>query len=411
LILGNHIGVSLDSVRSVFGFPPKITPYNLFEGKYWKDMTPSVRQQVAEGAIDEVESIWKLFGILMQRGFPVEELEVVDSTIKMFTMPELIGDNDVFAKVWQDEVTRKTALMNRLGVTKEELGSNERFISLLRARGIEPEYKPGKPNADGSEKLIPAFAKTDPFMEELQNDEDPEVRALTEARLGAKSTLLQTRAETLGWMASRGPLCVYLRYAGALTSRWSGGDDTNFQNWTNGSEINSAIIAPDGWLLAEPDSSQVECIAHDQIVLTNNGPKAIQTVQLTDRVWDGIEWVAHEGVVCKGTKPVISYQGLTCTPDHIVYVRSDCGEEKMEMRIAAASSRDLVKASSPPAIRQTPMRKYFMRWVQDVWKARHKIQIQICARSSNLGCGKSASSKLHRSRDRSKKQRWTLRTG
>jgi len=259
LILGNHIGVSLDSVRSVFGFPPKITPYNLFEGKYWKDMTSAVRQQVADGAIDEVESIWKLFGILMQRGFPVEELEVVDSTIKMFTMPELIGDNNVFAKVWQDEVTRKAAMIDRLGVTKEELGSNERFISLLRSHGIEPEYKPGKPNADGSEKLIPAFAKTDPFMEELQNDEDPEVRALAEARLGAKSTLLQTRAETLGWMGSRGPLCVYLRYAGALTSRWSGGDDTNFQNWTNGSEINSAIIAPDGWLLAEPDSSQVEC--------------------------------------------------------------------------------------------------------------------------------------------------------
>ena len=259
LILGNHIGVSLDSVRSVFGFQPKITPYGLMEGRYWKDMPANVRQQVADGAIDEVESIWKLFGMLMQRGFPVEELEVVDSTIKMFTMPELIGDNNVFAKVWQDENTRKTTLLDRLGVTKEELGSNERFTSLLLARGIEPEYKPGKPNADGSEKLIPAFAKTDPFMEELQNDEDPEVRALAEARLGTKSTLLQTRAETMGWMVSRGRVCVYLRYAGALTSRWSGSDDTNFQNWTNGSEINNGLVAPDGWLLAEPDSSQVEC--------------------------------------------------------------------------------------------------------------------------------------------------------
>ncbi len=259
LILGNHIGVSLDSVRQVFGFPPKITPYNLFEGKYWREMDQYTREQVAAGAIDEVDSIWKLFGMLMQRGFPVEELDVVDSTIKMFTQPELLGDNNVFAKVWQDENNRKTAMLDRLGVTAQELGSNERFTSLLLARGIEPEYKPGKPNADGSEKLIPAFAKTDPFMEELQNDEDPEVRALAEARLGAKSTLLQTRAETMGWMVSRGRVCVYLRYAGALTSRWSGSDDTNFQNWTNGSEINSGIVAPDGWLLAEPDSSQIEC--------------------------------------------------------------------------------------------------------------------------------------------------------
>jgi DNA polymerase len=254
LLLGNHIGVSLDSVRAQFGFAPKITPYNLMAGRYWRDMDQYTREQVAAGAIDEVESIWKLFGILMQRGFPPEELEIVDSTIKMFTEPELKGDNAVFAKVWSDEVIRKTAALERLGVTTKDLGSDDKFASLLLARGIEPETKI---TDKGNKKF--AFAKTDPFMEELQQNEDDEVRALAEARLGQKSTLLQTRAETLGWMASRGPLCVYLRYAGALTSRWSGGDDTNFQNWTNGSEINSAVVAPDGWLIAEPDASQIEC--------------------------------------------------------------------------------------------------------------------------------------------------------
>ena len=259
LMLGNHISVSLDSVRSQFGFAPKSTPYGLMEGRYWKDMDQHTREQVAAGAIDEVESIWRLFFMLMQQGFPVEELDVVDSTIKMFTTPELLGDSAIFAKVWQDEVVRKTAVLERLGLTTSDLASADRFAELLRARGVEPETKPGKPNGDGSEKLIYAFAKTDPFMEELQQDEDDEIRALAEARLGAKSTLLQTRAETLGWMASRGSLCVYLRYCGALTSRWSGGDDTNFQNWTNGSEINSAVVAPDGWLIAEPDASQIEC--------------------------------------------------------------------------------------------------------------------------------------------------------
>ena len=254
LMLGNHIGVSLDSVRSQFGFPPKVTPYNLMAGRYWRDMDQHTREQVAVGAIDEVESIWKLFGILMQRGFPVEELDVVDSTIKMFTQPELKGDSAIFAKVWQDEATRKAAALERLGVTAKELGSDDRFAELLRARGVEPDTKT---TDKGNTKF--AFAKTDPFMEELQQDEDGEIRALAEARLGTKSTLLQTRAETLGWMASRGSLCVYLRYAGALTSRWSGGDDTNFQNWTNGSEINSAVVAPDGWLIAEPDASQIEC--------------------------------------------------------------------------------------------------------------------------------------------------------
>jgi len=254
LMLGNHIGVSLDSVRSQFGFPAKTTPYGLMAGRYWRDLDQSTRDLVAAGANDEVESIWRLFGILMQRGFPAEELDVVDSTIKMFTCPELKGDGAIFAKVWQDEASRKAAALERLGVSAKELGSDERFAELLRARGVEPDTKA---TDKGNVKF--AFAKTDPFMEELQQDEDEEIRALAEARLGTKSTLLQTRAETLGWMASRGSLCVYLRYAGALTSRWSGGDDTNFQNWTNGSEINSAVVAPDGWLIAEPDASQIEC--------------------------------------------------------------------------------------------------------------------------------------------------------
>lgn len=254
LMLGTHIGVSLDSVRAQFGFPAKQTPYSLMEGRYWKDMDQYTRDQVASGANDEVESIWKLFGILMQRGFPAEELEIVDTTIKMFTVPELKGDSAVFAKVWQDESVRKQALLDRLGVTAQDLGSDERFKSLLLARGVEPETKV---TDKGNTKY--AFAKTDPFMEELQQHEDEEVRALAEARLGTKSTLLQTRSSTLGWMASRGPLCVYLRYCGAHTSRWSGGDDTNFQNWTNGSEINSAVVAPDGYLIGEPDASQIEC--------------------------------------------------------------------------------------------------------------------------------------------------------
>ena len=61
LLLGNHISVSLDSVRKQFGLPEKRTPYNLFRGKHWNDLTPDVQQQVADGAVDEVESIFIIF--------------------------------------------------------------------------------------------------------------------------------------------------------------------------------------------------------------------------------------------------------------------------------------------------------------------------------------------------------------
>lgn len=61
LLLGNHISVSLDSVRKQFNLPAKITPYNLFKGKHWNELSPDVQEQVADGACDEVESIFIIF--------------------------------------------------------------------------------------------------------------------------------------------------------------------------------------------------------------------------------------------------------------------------------------------------------------------------------------------------------------
>lgn len=225
LLLGNHIGVSLNSVRKEFGLPAKITPYSAFDGKHWNELTPAVQQQIADGACDEVESIYKLFGMLLQRGFPREELEIVSMTIKMFSEPCLQADMDLLARIWKSESDKKQERLQQLEVDPKELSSNDKFAELLRAEGIEPEYKTSPTNPD---KKIYAFAKTDPFMEQLLEDEDERIRTLAEARLGAKSTLLQTRAETFGWMYRRGPLCVYLRMYGAHTTRWAGGDFDKF---------------------------------------------------------------------------------------------------------------------------------------------------------------------------------------
>ena len=257
LLLGNHLSVSLDSVRQHFNMPLKRTPYHLFDGKQWEDLPKPVQDEIAEGACDEVESIWALFAKFMNGDgcdkFPVEELEVVDATIKMFTAPVLRGDIDLLAKVWTDEATRKQERMRELNVDESLLQSADKFAELLRNEGIEPEEK------DGKKGPIYAFAKTDEFMRGLLEHDNERVRTLAEARLGAKSTLMQTRAETLGWMARRGPMPVYLRYCGAHTTRWSGGDGANWQNFKRGSDIRRAIMAPDGFLLAPIDLSQIEC--------------------------------------------------------------------------------------------------------------------------------------------------------
>lgn len=65
---------------------------------------------------------------------------------------------------------------------------------------------------------------------------------------------------------------------------------------------------------------ELACIAEDELVLTDTGLVPIQDVTTDMKLWDGEEWVSHDGVVCKGEKEVITYGGLTATPDHLVWV-------------------------------------------------------------------------------------------
>lgn len=65
------------------------------------------------------------------------------------------------------------------------------------------------------------------------------------------------------------------------------------------------------------------CIAEGQEVLTDHGPVPIENVTTRHRVWDGHEWIAHDGLIDRGVKNVITYDGLTATPDHLVWVTGE----------------------------------------------------------------------------------------
>lgn len=62
----------------------------------------------------------------------------------------------------------------------------------------------------------------------------------------------------------------------------------------------------------------LSCLAGDTEVLTNNGWKPIVMVSKDDKLWDGVQWVAHQGLVCNGEKSTIDVDGVRMTPDHMV---------------------------------------------------------------------------------------------
>lgn len=80
--------------------------------------------------------------------------------------------------------------------------------------------------------------------------------------------------------------------------------------------------------------AELACIAEGELVLTDKGLVPIELVTTGHRVWDGFEWVEHEGVIYKGEKEIMEYEGLRATPDHLVWV----GGEHRPIRFGDAAS-------------------------------------------------------------------------
>lgn len=70
---------------------------------------------------------------------------------------------------------------------------------------------------------------------------------------------------------------------------------------------------------ADGFSADVICIASGSLVLTDRGLVPIENIRCSDRLWDGVSWVSHGGLVYKGVRHVTTYAGLTATPDHQIW--------------------------------------------------------------------------------------------
>lgn len=75
-----------------------------------------------------------------------------------------------------------------------------------------------------------------------------------------------------------------------------------------------------GHLRQKGKQAELACIAEGELVLTNKGLIPIEKVTTDEKLWDGESWINHKGVIYKGIKKVIEYEGLRATPDHEVWV-------------------------------------------------------------------------------------------
>ena len=89
--------------------------------------------------------------------------------------------------------------------------------------------------------------------------------------------------------------------------------------------------------------AELACIAKGEFVITDKGLVPIEYVTKDMKVWDGRNWVKHDGVIYKGKRKVTTYDGLSATYDHLVYV---IGEDKpMKFADAIKGKRELLKTA------------------------------------------------------------------
>ena len=320
-------------------------------GVHAEDMTREQWQAYGDYCTLDVDLTYGSYMHMLDK-VPTSELIMADITTKMWTQSKFHIDvpllTSYLQKLKNEKQARLESLAKELGLADvtallSTLRSSAKFAQLLSRYTEVPTKWSKKKNM-----YVPALAKTDKGFLKLLGHENPTVSLLVETKLGVSSSINETRTSNFLDVASRGHFPVPLRYASAHTGRYGGGDSgtakggTNVQNLpkrTGDLTLRRSLTASEDHVVIASDSTQIECLSGDGLVLTDNDLKQIVNISIDDLLWDGVEYVSHNGVIFKGVKDVITYSEITATPEHIVFTADG---RKLTLDEAAAERAELL---------------------------------------------------------------------
>lgn len=258
-VLGKRIkNHSLATIAEYYGMAAK----GIMKTDGLKELTIEQEKELAEYCLHDVELGGKIYHKLAP-AFPETQWNMLHRTVQMFVNPKIVLNVDLLKQTAENERERRRTIFSNLGIDKSEFSSNVKFPKLLESEGFEVPMKPSpkQKNEDGTAKSIPAIALGDPDFLDMVESENERLRILCEARVAAKSTLLETRSEKLLKIGATGHWPFDVEFSGAnQTHRFSGGKGAggNPQNFTRGSALRKAVEAPAGYRLIVGDFANIE---------------------------------------------------------------------------------------------------------------------------------------------------------
>ena len=318
-IHGVDAGGSLAKLVERYNLGQKGTEVLDAKGKRLEDFTAPDLAQYGEYCKNDVFLTYLLWNILSS-DFSVDELQLIDMTIRMFTQPQFEIDDALLVDRLEEVKAEKSqllqGLMARLEADTEEdvrkkLASNKQFAELLQELGVEVPLK----DSPTTGKETYALAKNDVGFIALTEHEDPFIQQLCAVRLGTKSTIEESRIERFIQIGSRnkGRLPIPLKYYGAHTGRWAGSDKVNFQNLPSRDKkkkaLKNAVIAPPNHVVINCDSSQIEARV---LVWVAGQDNVVQMFAEGRDVYSEFATIVYGKPITKAN-PVERFVGKTCT--------------------------------------------------------------------------------------------------
>ena len=261
-------GGSLASLSERYALGKKGEEVLQAKDKHRLDFTREELEQYGKYCMNDVSLTYKLW-LVLSRKFPQEELDLIDMTLRMFIFPILEVDDALLIERLDELKKEKLELLGSLkeGLecseeeeVRKKLASNKQFAQVLKKFNIEVPMKVSPTTG----KDTYALAKNDEGFIALTEHEDPFIQQLCSVRLGTKSTIEESRIERFieTGRRNKGRLPIPLKYYGAHTGRWAGSDKVNFQNLPSRDKkkktLKNAVVAPDGYVVINCDSSQIE---------------------------------------------------------------------------------------------------------------------------------------------------------